>query len=192
MANPPLQRDVKSPMKTALLVIDLQNDFTRDDGKVPACTSQMSDVINTINAAIHQRSRDGELSAVVTTRWSNPMVKLLTKNSVKPGSFGAEIDARLSQDIHPRFIKSSKDIFTSQKLTQWLKENQVEEVIFSGLALEHCISVSVKAAVSRHYRASLLAGGLASYQCANREKYLLKLQQSGARVHREHKVEQVQ
>lgn len=170
-------------MKTALLVIDLQNDFTRDDGKVPACTSQVSDAIHTINAAIHQRNQDGELSAVVTTRWSNPLVKLLTKNSVKPGSFGAEVDARLSRDIHPRFIKSSKDIFTSQELTQWLKENDVEEIIFSGLALEHCIAVSVKAAISRNYRASLLAGGSASYRCENREKYLLKLQQSGASVH---------
>ena len=179
-------------MKTALLVIDLQNDFTRDGGKVPACTSQIPDVINTINAAIHQRNQDGKLTAVVTTRWSNPLVKLLTKNSVKPGSFGAEIDARLSQDIHPRFIKSSKDIFTSQELTQWLKENQVEEVIFSGLALEHCIQVSVKAAISKNYGAALLAGGLASYQCENREKSLLKLLQLGARVHREHKFEQVQ
>ncbi len=179
-------------MKTALLVIDLQNDFTRSDGKVPACTSQIPDVIHTINAAIHQRNQDGELSAVVTTRWSNPLVRLFTKNSVKPGSFGAEIDARLSQDIHPRFVKSSKDIFTSRELMKWLKEHEVEEIIFSGLALEHCISVSVKAAMSKNYGAALLAGGLASYQCENREKYLLKLQQLGARVHEEYKVEQVQ
>jgi len=61
--------------------------------------------------------------------------------------------------------------------------NQVQELIFSGLALEHCISVSVKAAISKGYAVSLLSDGLASYQCDQREKALLTLQRIGAKFY---------
>lgn len=170
-------------MKTALLIIDLQNDFTLDEGKIPACTSQIPGVIEKINQALEQRNSDGELSALITTRWSNPLIKLLTKNSVKPASFGAEIDARLSKQIENHFVKTSKDIFTSEGLNKWLSENQIEEIIFSGLALDHCIKVSIKAAISRNYKVAMLTDGLASYKCEEREKYILKFEQLGAKLY---------
>ena len=170
-------------MRTALLIIDLQNDFTLDEGKVPACTSQIQDVINKINEMIKSRNEKGELTALITTHWSNPLMKLLTKNSVKPGSFGAEVDARLSKQITNHFIKTNKNIFTSKELNTWLKENDVKELIFSGLALEHCIKTSVKAAISKDYRVSLLSEGLASYKCDQRKKSLLKLKYLGAKLY---------
>lgn len=170
-------------MKTALLIIDLQNDFTLDDGKVPACTSQIQGVIDKINQIVEKRNKEGELTALITTNWSNPLVKLLTKNSVKPGSFGAEVDARLSKQIKNHFIKTSKDVFTSKDLNTWLKENDVKELIFSGLALEHCIETSVKAAISRDYIVSLLSEGLASYKCDQRKKSILKLEHLGTKLY---------
>lgn len=170
-------------MKTALLIIDLQNDFTLDEGKIPACTSQIQSAIEKINQALEQRNRDSELSALITTRWSNPLTRLLTKNSVKPASFGAEVDARLSKQIENHFVKTSKNIFTSEELKKWLEENEIEEIIFSGLALEHCIKVSLKAAISRNYKVALLTDGLASFKCDEREKYILKFEQLGAKFY---------
>lgn len=170
-------------MKTALLVIDLQNDFTSKQGKVPACTKQLPEVIERINEAIEQRKQRRELTALVTTRWSNPFIRLLTRNSVKPGSHGAEVDERLTKDIGNHFVKANKDIFSSSDLVDWLNENEVEELILCGLALEHCIRVSTKVALSRGYTVSLLNGGTAPYKCEQREKALADLQKLGVTLH---------
>lgn len=46
-------------MKTALVAIDLQNDFTQKQGKVPACTEQVPDAIRVINQAMKNREGRG-------------------------------------------------------------------------------------------------------------------------------------
>ncbi|MCB1754454.1 MAG: cysteine hydrolase [Gammaproteobacteria bacterium] len=168
---------------TTSLIIDLQNDFTLDKGKVHACTYQLQSIIEKINQTVEQRNKDKALTALITTQWSNPLVRLLTKNSVKPGSFEAEVDARVSNEIKDHFIKPGKNIFTSKEFVNWLEMNEVEGLIFSGLALEHCIIVSVNAAIAQGYTVFLLPEGLASYKCGQREKYLLKLERIGAKLH---------
>ncbi|WP_269539158.1 cysteine hydrolase [Cerasicoccus fimbriatus] len=170
-------------MRSALLIIDLQNDFTRKDGKLPACIEQMEQVIESINRAVARRNAQQELSAAVITQWSNPIIRILTKNSVKPGTHGAELDARLNPGITNCFTKSNKDIFSSKDLTEWLQANHVEEIILSGLALEYCIKTSAIAAINRGYSVSVLRDGVASYQCKNREKRLEELLTAGAKIH---------
>lgn len=171
-------------MKTALLIIDLQNDFTRKNGKVPACTHQIPAVIDSINLAIKERSQKKEPLALITTRWSNPITRLLTRDSVKPGTYGAELDDRLlySNNV-AQFVKKDKDIFSSPELLQWLKQHDIESLILSGLAVEHCLMTSAQSALKRGFSVHLLADGVASYKCKGREKGLAKMQKLGITTH---------
>lgn len=51
----------------ALLVIDLQNDFTRAEGKLPACTAEVDDILPLVNAAVAHWHAHGRPVLVLTT-----------------------------------------------------------------------------------------------------------------------------
>lgn len=166
-------------MKSLLLVIDLQNDFTQPDGRSPACTEQIEEVVATINATVSTRQQQNESSAIVITDWSNPLMRWLTKNSVTPGTVGAALDSRLNTDGIRQYIKGSKSIFSSQELLAELEQTGIEHLILSGLAAEHCISVSAKEALKRGFKVSYLSGAVTSYQCKNLKPTLAKLESMG-------------
>lgn len=166
-------------MKSLLLVIDLQNDFTQPDGRSPACTEQIEAVVATINAAVSIRQQQDELSAIVVTDWSNPLMRWLTKNSVTPGTAGAALDNRLNTNGIQQYTKGSKSIFSSQELLIELEQQGIEHLILSGLAAEHCILVSAKEALKQGLKVSYLLGAVASYQCKNLESALAQLESMG-------------
>ncbi|MBE9098278.1 isochorismatase family cysteine hydrolase [Vacuolonema iberomarrocanum] len=170
-------------MKSLLLVIDLQNDFTQPNGRSSACTEQIEDVVATINATVNTRQQQNESSAIVVTDWSNPLMRWMTKNSMTPGTVGAALDSRLNTDGIRQYTKGSKSIFSSQELLAELEREGIEHLILSGLAAEHCISVSAKEARKRGFKVSYLPGAVASYQCKNLKPALVKLESIGVEAY---------
>nr|WP_289028139.1 isochorismatase family protein [uncultured Paraglaciecola sp.] len=108
--------------KSALIVIDLQNDFTLKNGKAHACTSQADITIPKINELI--KSFENKYIEVVyfKTEWKSLIIKLLTKNSVKPGSHGAELDKRLTSLKKTYLLRIIKIFFLTGNLWNFLKK----------------------------------------------------------------------
>jgi len=151
--------------KSALIVIDLQNDFTQKNGKVHACISQVDIIVPRINNLIKDSENKNVEVIYLKTEWKNLLIKLLTKNSVKPGSSGAQIDERLTSLNKTVFMKNNKNIFSSQEFIQYINTNKINKLYLTGLAVEHCIKVSFDEAKSLNLDVYIVSDAVISYKC---------------------------
>ena len=151
--------------KSALIVIDLQNDFTLKNGKAHACTSQADITIPKINELIKIFENKNIEVVYFKTEWKSLIVKLLTKNSVKPESHGAELDKRLTSLKKTIFVKNNKNIFSNEEFLEFLKKNNINKLYLSGLAVEHCINTSFKEAQKLNIETDIISDAIISYKC---------------------------
>ncbi|MDJ0692644.1 MAG: isochorismatase family cysteine hydrolase [Xenococcaceae cyanobacterium MO_188.B32] len=156
--------------KSALIVIDLQNDFTLATGKTPACTSQVDKLIPVVNKLSKKFIKNKQDVAYLKTEWSNPLVQFLTGNSVKKGTKGADFDRRLNLDSNNIFIKKNKNAFSSSEFIEFLKVKSIDHLYLVGLATDYCIKVSAEKAIENGYRVTVVRDGVAAYKC----EYFLK------------------
>jgi len=161
--------------KTALLVIDVQNDFADPKGSL-SVTGGVS-LIPQINSEIAMATSAG--AAVVATQdWHPESTPHFQKDGgIWPvhcvgGTWGAELhpDLRISDDA-PRVRKGTggedgysgftmRDPVTgeekSTELDALLKERGIERVVIMGLATDYCVQASVLDAIRLGYRTAVL------------------------------------
>ena len=150
--------------KSALVVIDLQNDFTLETGKVHACVSQVNKLFPVVNQ-LSEKFIETEQVVYLKTEWLNPLVKLLTGNSVRKGTKGADFDSRLKIVSNNVFIKGNTNAFSSDDFKQFLQDKSIEHLYLVGLATDHCIKVSAVRAIALGYRVTVVRDGVAAYRC---------------------------
>lgn len=158
--------------KSALIVIDLQNDFTLENGKAHACTTQVDGLIPVVNELSEKFIQKQQDVVYIKTEWSNPLVKFLTCNSVAKGTKGAELDRRLKIVSNNIFTKGNKNIFSSSEFAKFLQTNSIERLYLVGLATDYCIKISAEHAIKNGYGVTVVRDGVAAYQCGNLVKSL--------------------
>ena len=160
--------------KKALIIIDMQNDFTKEEGKNHSCTQHVDKIIPTINKLGNAFMSSGHQVIYFKTEWSSFLVKLLTGNSVQVGTVGAELDNRLKQINNNIFIKHDKNIFENKSFLNYLDEQNITELYLAGLAIEYCIKTSFKASQKYKYQTYIVSDAVAAYRCNNIDAILNK------------------
>ena len=168
--------------KSALVVIDLQNDFTLNTGKAHACTSQVDKLIPVVNHLSEKFVKDSKKIVYLKTEWSNPIVKLLTGNSVKRGTSGAEFDNRLKIYGDNIFTKGNKNSLSCIEFVKFLESNSINHLYLVGLATDYCIKVTSENAISKGYKVTVVKDAVASYKCQDYEKSLQLLSSKGVNL----------
>jgi len=161
--------------KTALLVIDVQNDFADPKGSL-SVTGGVS-LIPQINSEIAMATSAGA-TVVATQDWHPESTPHFQKDGgIWPvhcvgGTWGAELhpDLRIAGDA-PRVRKGTggedgysgftmRDPVTgeekSTELDALLKERGIERVVIMGLATDYCVQASVLDAIRLGYRTAVL------------------------------------
>jgi len=137
-------------MKTALLVIDLQNEFFAEGS--PALGSLRS-AVEHVNAAIDLFRRAG-LPVVVIRDVEEPhRVPGTEPFAVHPSV------ATLPEDLH--VDKRHGNAFWQTDLEEHLRARGVDRLVVSGFCAEYCVLNTYRGAVERGYPAALLRGGVA-------------------------------
>jgi len=167
-------RTYMSNGKKALIIIDMQNDFTKESGKSHSCTQHIDKIIPTINKLSNTFISRGHQVIYFKTEWTSFFMKLLTGNSVKVGTVGAKLDNRLKQVNNNIFIKHDKNIFESKSFLNYLDEEHITELYFAGLAVEYCIETSFKASQKYKYQTYIVGDAVAAYKCNNIDAVLNK------------------
>ncbi|KST68232.1 isochorismatase family cysteine hydrolase [Mastigocoleus testarum] len=167
-----VRKIVITQQKSALIVIDLQNDFTLENGKAHACTTQVDRLIPVVNKLSKQFIEKQQDVVYIQTEWSNPLVKLLTGNSVAKGTKGAEFDSRLKIVSNNIFTKGNRNIFSSSEFVKFLQTNSIAHLYLVGLATDYCIKVSAEHAIANGYGVTVVRDAVAAYKCGNFEKSL--------------------
>lgn len=137
-------------MSIALLIIDMQKEFNT----IEPCKKSMKKALEYINEA-----------SDMFRKANRPVIIIQDEEADKgPGSEGFEVlDDLVTHSSDHKVTKSYSNAFWKTNLMSLLQSLDVEFVIISGFAAEHCVLFSLNGALERGFGASLLQNGIAGF-----------------------------
>lgn len=147
--------------RTALLIIDIQEDFTG-----PQAMKRYRDgdrIVAASNALLTQAQAKGIPVVYIRNVIDNPLIALLAGGVNAPGTPGTDMDRRLIQVPGARtFDKHRSDAFSNPTLDAWLRQNQVNHVLLTGLDAAYCVNATTHGALNRGYQVTLYPEAIAT------------------------------
>ncbi len=137
-------------MSIALLIIDMQKAFKEID----KCSESINDALEYINETSKMfRAAD------------KPVIIVQDEEAGEgPDSDGFKLMDELHvEDTDLRISKVYSNSFWETDLDKLLKELEVEFLVISGFAAEHCVLFTYNGAVERGFNASILQHGIAGF-----------------------------
>ena len=151
-----------APSSTALLVLDIQRDFLRADGKRPVDQSRAPLLIESVNAVIADAESAGVLVIKIENAFSRfSIANILRRFSAIKGSSGALPDERVRQG-GVSLAKESKDAFSNPRLKSLLDSRGIRHLVVAGVHANGCVRATVSSALHRGYHVEVLVDGVAS------------------------------
>ncbi len=147
---------------SALIVIDMQNDFVHPDGAFP---------VKGINSALDKMKsliglfRKRELPIVFTRHVSDPVknpVELLmypemAKRGLKKGTWGFEIFAEIQPSREERVMdKYRYDAFLGTDLEGYLRQKGARDLVITGCQTHICVDTTARSASCRDFRVTIV------------------------------------
>lgn len=159
----PWQEKVElSGEKSAVLVVDMQNDFVHERGslRVPTAAATVEPI-----RTLLERARKAGGQVIYTQDWhvpDDPEFRIWPKHCVA-GTWGAEIVAELSpQPGEPAVKKTSYDPFFRTELEELLRERGVEELVIVGTVANICVLHAAGSGALRGFRVTVPKNGVSA------------------------------
>ena len=168
-------------MRTALLVVDLQNAFCRPEGSFARRGLEIegiAQVVDRCRSLVEHAERSGWL--VVVTRLvyppdyrdagllvdRNPEIRTL--GAYREGSFDAELVAELQPFAGNALVirKSRYDPFCRTRLEAELRAREVGELVVCGVTTNVCVESTVRSAHDLDFPVRIVEDAMASYDRA--------------------------
>jgi len=147
--------DRASRPQEALLVIDMQEDFTRNSGKHAYADEARDAALEQINRRIADARQTGKHVVFIKNVFRDAPViwamKLTAGGIGTPGREGLRLDRSLDIKNAPVFEKAIGDSFSNNELEEWLEHKQIGELELVGLDACHCVQLTAKGALQRGY-----------------------------------------
>lgn len=172
----------KIGLKTALVIIDVQRDFSEPNGKAPVCREQADVMIPVINALVERFVAQNMDVIYIVHEWTNPIIRFFMRDAAAKGTVGAEIDSRLKVVGNLKFSKSSGSSFTNKEFEQYLKSKGIRHLYVTGLAAEYCVKATIKDGLKKGYAVTAVRDGIAAKKCKNFARSLKTYEERGAKV----------
>lgn len=170
----------------ALLVIDMQKDFTDLNGKKSWDSDYLEERIGRINKLAADTKDAGQ--PVITIRqifapgYTSFLVRLLGQGRGATGSSGLDLDERLSFAADADIVKCIGDAFSSPDLNALLKNYRVGHLKLAGLDGNYCIKNTAEGAINRGYDVDIIETAVLSSSFENWEKQKLRLAGLGVQL----------
>jgi nicotinamidase/pyrazinamidase len=140
----------------ALLVIDVQEDFTGLKGRQPVPYRGVEPQIMTINDLIDRAAKAGLKVVYIRNLYDDNFVTRLILGRDIEGKPGTEMDARIKMINQNDFTKKISDAFSNPRLDEFMITNQVNELYLVGLDAAYCVYNTAKGALNRGYRVTIV------------------------------------
>lgn len=178
---------MRDPARTALLVIDVQNDFCSPDGataksgrSVEACVEMVPRLIRLIEGA-----REGGVPVIFIaasgSRWTDSEAWLY-RASDKPrtgncreGTWGAEFYGVVPRADEPVVAKHRNSGFYNTRLDSILRTLKTETVVVTGVATNISVETTARDAVQRDYHLVFVEDCTAAYDPVAHEATLYNM-----------------
>jgi nicotinamidase-related amidase len=179
-------KDEAQAGREALLLLDFQNDFLVDHGRLPVARGQVVGVIAAANAALAEARAKGAPAAAIANafRRSDWLGAWMRRKAAMAGSWGARWDMRVPIEGLPVFRKWAGNAFVNPALEPWLREQGASRVALAGLFAKACVTATARGALARGFGVRVLAGAVACASDASKAAALARLERMGARIER--------
>lgn len=166
----------------ALLILDIQNDFTGPAARMPVDPQQAAQMIAHLNSIINRTGNEMEIIYIGNEFPAWDPGNLFRRFAAIRGSAGAKQDERLVAKGDCYFSKKSSSAFSNPSLDTYLKTKQVDELVITGVFAEACVWQTMKAAIRKGYRVGTIADCVAAASDAKRTKMLGVYRKAGITV----------
>ena len=144
---------------SALVVIDVQEDFTRNTGKNGFDPGQRDAALTAMSREIAAARAGGDPVAFVSNVFRDwPVIlamKLAAGGIGTPGREGLKLDRSLDAGSAPQFEKSIGDTFSNPQFEAWLEANSIGRLVLVGLDSCHCVQLTARGALNRGYEVEI-------------------------------------
>ena len=154
-------------MSKALVVIDIQNDITKN----------YKDIIDNINKAIDWAAGNG--IHVVYIRHENLSAGTRT---LKPGTHGAELVSDLKMVSDNIFTKSKGNALTSEEFAEFINKNGIDEFYITGADAIACVKSTVFNLNKENYKVNVLSDCITSYDKRKIDEMLQYYESKGSKL----------
>lgn len=142
-----------STEKKALVIIDVQEDFTGTTATTPFPYRNSIELINNINTLITKAEKENiPVIYIKHELEATSFNKTLFKGKVLKGNIGTRFDSRLKIINNNIFTKNIGDSFSNPKLDKFLRLNEISKLYVCGLDASGCVRLSSLGARNRHYK----------------------------------------
>ena len=172
--------------KQAVLVIDIQEDFTGTTARPPFPYRDSDKLISTVNKITESASHKNVLIVYIKQELSGFSGRLLSNlvggGVAIKGNPGTEVDKRVAIFSDTIFPKPRSDAFSNPKLEEYLIENQVNELILVGLDADGCIHATARGALNRGYKVNIIKDAIVLMNEEKWEELLEEYRQEGIQL----------
>lgn len=172
----------QNPQK-ALLVIDIQEDYTGTTAKPPFPYKDSERVITVVNKTIEEASKKNIITIYIRQEFDGFFGKMLSRvvghGTAIKGKPGTEVDKRIKIVSNHCFSKPMPDAFSNSKFEDFLVKQQINELYLVGLDAAGCVYFTAKGALKRGYKVSIIKDGIALLAQNKWDNLLKKFKQDG-------------
>lgn len=150
--------------RAALLVLDMQNYFLREDSHafVPSAPAILPNIQKLVNA-FYEHSRLVVFTRHVNTDADAGMMSRWWMDVIRPDSSDGEIHSSLDIAKGVVVLKSQYDAFYNTTLEETLRGRGVEQVAITGVMTHLCCETTARSAFVRGFEVFFCVDGTATY-----------------------------
>jgi len=174
--------NISSENKTALLIVDMQENLLDPDSKMHIDVTTISGVIKKVNDMVLDFERRKMPVFYIVNEFTNPFMNLVTRNVCKKGARGTGLHPLLRRANQELYHKSANDALTNQQLLGELKNNGVKEICVVGVFAEHCVKATVTSAIRHNFGVTVIAGGVGGRNERSKGRALRACLKKGAHI----------
>lgn len=170
-------------LQKALLVIDIQEDYTGTTAKSPFPYKDSERLITIVNKIIEEASKRNIITVYIRQEFDGFFGRMLSKivghGTAIKGKPGTEFDKRINIMSNHCFSKPMPDAFSNPKFEAFLDKHQINELYLVGLDAAGCVYFTAKGALKRGYQVSIIKDGIVLLDENKWDSLLKKFKQEG-------------
>jgi nicotinamidase-related amidase len=149
--------------KTVLLVLDMQDDFLGEHGKMPINKEQIPAITAVVNSLIDEFERNGQQIIYVKSEFpKHALGNKIRHNAAIEGSPGTNIYGKIRISGSAIFSKKEPDAFSNPEFEKYLVANQVNQLVITGVYADQCVLYTTLGALNRKYQVKFVRNGVGS------------------------------
>jgi nicotinamidase-related amidase len=169
--------------KTALLVLDMQEDFLGPNAKMPIKRDQIPAITVVVNSLIDEFEKNGQ--PIIYVKSEFPKIALgnrIRHNAAIKGSPGTDFYRKIKISGDAIFSKKVPSAFDNPELEKYLVANQIKRLVITGVFADQCVLSTTLAALKRNYQVVFIKNGVGARSEKDVNQACDKVKQKGGEV----------